>query len=261
MQTSFSAPNCLWVLASVLSRTKAALSMLCRSGSGSLRHQLADLADGRCHQFAAGGREQVGQLADAGRDLAPRLGVFRIQAVQVILQNGNRGFLVAAFQQYLDELAHVARRHAGRFMRQQHALLAGFRHFRPEHAVQDVGMRLHQNAGLAHLVFLELRIWRSVSICRLMCSIIWCTALTFTSPFWKRSRAKRMAMCSAAFISSGVLSVCSADVGLRRQASQQLLQIEFGVGVNRGQFFLQMLVVSALGSPPTSPNRVSRRMA
>ena len=34
------------------------------------------------HQFSAGGREQVGQLAYAGRDLAPRLDVFRLQAVQ-----------------------------------------------------------------------------------------------------------------------------------------------------------------------------------
>ena len=155
IQTSFKAPNCLWVLASVLRRTKAALSMLCRSGSGSLPISFADLADGQRHQFSAGSREQVGQLADAGRDLAPRLDVLRIQTVQVILQNGDRGFLVAAIQQHLDKLAHVARRHAGRLMGQQHALLARFRHFRPEHPVQNVGMGLHQNAGLAHLVFLQ----------------------------------------------------------------------------------------------------------
>ena len=33
--------------------------------------------------------------------------------------------------------------------------LPGFRHFRPEHAVQNVGVRLHQNPGLDHLVFLQ----------------------------------------------------------------------------------------------------------
>ena len=82
MQSSLKAPNCLWVLASVLRRTKAALSMLCKSGSASWHISFADLADRQRHQFSAGCREQVGQLADAGRDLAPRFGVLGIQAVQ-----------------------------------------------------------------------------------------------------------------------------------------------------------------------------------
>ena len=122
-----------------------------------IAYQVADFADGQRHQFSAARREQVRELAYAGRDPAPRFAVLGIQAVQIIFQNGDCAFLVAAFQQYLDKLANVAGRHTSRFVRQQYALLARFRYFCPEHPVQDVGMRLHQNAGLAHLVFLQLQ--------------------------------------------------------------------------------------------------------
>ena len=55
------------------------------------------------------------------------------------------------------------------------------------------------------------RIWRSVSICRLMCSIISWTALTLTSPREYRSSANLIAMFSAAFIRSGV-SLAASEV-------------------------------------------------
>ena len=40
-------------------------------------------------------------------------------------------------------------------MRHEDAFLTGFRHFGPEHAIENVGMRLHQDAGLVHLLFLD----------------------------------------------------------------------------------------------------------
>ena len=118
---------------------------------------LANFDQRATHQLAAAHAKQIRQLRDAGRDLAARLELFRIQTAEIILQNCDRRFLVAAFQQQFDELAYIARRHTRRLMRQQHALLAGLRHFRPEHPVQDVGMRLDQHSGLAHLVFLHLQ--------------------------------------------------------------------------------------------------------
>ena len=118
-------------------------------------------------------------------------------------------------------------------------------------------MGIDQNPSLAHLVFLNLQdLTEGIHLtAHVFHHLVDSVNLDFA--FLKRSRAKRMAMCSAAFISRGVSSACS--VGLGGKAPQQLLQIDFGVRVNGAEFLLQCLVL-ALGSPPTSPNLVSRRM-
>ena len=166
--------------------------------------------------------------------------IFRLQAVQIILQDGNRGFLVAPVQQYLDKLAHVARRHAGRFMRQQYALLARFRHFRPEHPVQDVGMRLHQDAGLAHLVFLQLQdLAQGVHLpAHVLHHLVHRVDLHFAllEAFQGETNGHVLGRFHQ---QRSVVRLLRVDIDLGSQAAQQLLQVDFGVGVNRGQFFLQ----------------------
>jgi len=80
-------------------------------------------------------------------------------------------------------MTHVAGWYAGRFMGEQHALFAGFGYFRPEHAVQDIGVGISTRMPALPILSPNFKDLGSVSICRLMCSIIWCTALTLTSPF------------------------------------------------------------------------------
>ncbi len=59
----------------------------------------------------------------------------------------------------LDQLAdvrlHVARRNAPRFFGKQHRPLAALRHCRPELPVENLAVRLRQDARIAHLVFMR----------------------------------------------------------------------------------------------------------
>ena len=73
----------------------------------------------------------------------------------VVGKNFSGDLIVVAIKKDFDELANVAGRHAGGFVGEQNAFLASFRNLGPEHAVENVGVGLNQNAGLGHLIFLH----------------------------------------------------------------------------------------------------------
>ena len=125
-------------------------------------------------------------------------------------------------------------------MRQQHALLARFWHFRPEHPVQNVGVRLHQNAGLAHLVFLELEnLAQRVHLpAHVLHHLVHRVDLHFA--LLEAFQGEPNGHVLGRFHQQGsVVRLLRIDIDLGSQTPEQLLQVDFGIGVNRGQLFLQ----------------------
>ena len=108
-------------------------------------------------QVAAGYSVKICQLAETGCRLALHFVVAMRQAAAVVAQDIGSGILLTSFQQLLDVGAHIARRHAGGFRRHEHAALPGLWNLCPEQAVQDVGMRFHEHAGLAQALLLKLQ--------------------------------------------------------------------------------------------------------
>ena len=121
-----------------------------------LAQRFSHLANGSAQQITSRPSEQISQLRQSNCGPATGFSISRIQTTEVILQNGSGSFFVPALQQQFDKLSNVARRHAGSFMGEQYAFLSRFGHLGPEHPIQDVGMRFHQDPSLAHLVFLKL---------------------------------------------------------------------------------------------------------
>ena len=125
-------------------------------GIGFLRQFLADHGDGIGHDF-------IGRAGDRGRRVEPARLRFcgagpaslASRPAAVVGENFGGELIIVALKKDFDELANVAGRHAGGFAGEQNALLAGFGNLSPEHAVENVGMRLDQNAGLRHLIFLD----------------------------------------------------------------------------------------------------------
>ena len=113
------------------------------------------MSDGIGHDFIGRGGIEVGELSQADGGLAAGIGLFGVETTAVVGENLGGDFIVVALKKDFDELANIAGRHAGGFAGEQNAFLAGFGNFRPEHAVENVGVRLHQDAGLGHFVFLD----------------------------------------------------------------------------------------------------------
>ena len=99
VQTSFRAPNCLRVLASELSRTKAAPRRLCSSGSVSFTRASPTLwtVGPRTSIPGAANRSAIWLMPIAS--LASRFDILGFKALEIVLQNLGYSFLVTALQQ------------------------------------------------------------------------------------------------------------------------------------------------------------------
>src|SRR5208283_4662681 len=98
-------------------------------------------------------RIQSCQLRKPRRRAFPRIGLFAVRALRVILQDADRFRHVPMLDQLSNVRLHVLRRDAPRLVREQHFPLRRFGHARPEHPVQGLPVRLHQDSCLRHLVF------------------------------------------------------------------------------------------------------------
>ena len=109
---------------------------------------LADHGEGIGHDFIGRGGVEVGELGQADGRLAAGIGILGVEASAVVGENFGGDLIIVALKKHFDELANIARRHAGGFAREQNALLARFRNLSPEHAVENVGMGIDQHARL-----------------------------------------------------------------------------------------------------------------
>ena len=124
-------------------------------GIAFLAQFLADHGEGIGHDFVWRGGIEVGELSQSRSGLAAGLGILGVEATAVVGENFGGDLIVVALKKDFDELANVAGRHAGGFAGEQNAFLAGLGNLSPEHAVENVGVGLNQDAGLGHLVFLD----------------------------------------------------------------------------------------------------------
>ena len=208
---------------------------------------LAQLADRLAHGLPAQPGIQVGQLAESDRGSPARFHILRAQATRIVVQNVGRALLVVAIEQHFHELSQVARRYAGRFVRQEHALLARLRHFRPEHAVQDVGVRLHQNPGLAHLLFLQLqnRAQRVHLPAHVLHHLVDGVDLDLALLIPLQREADRHVL--GRFHQQRRIFLPRIG-GFRRQTSQQLLQVQTRIRVGLSQFLLDVFFLNVRDS-------------
>ncbi len=91
--------------------------------------------------------------ADGG--LAAGIGILGVEAGAVVGKNFGGDLIIVALKKHFDELANIAGRHAGRFAREQNTFLAGFGNLSPEHAVENVGVGIDEDARLGHFIFLH----------------------------------------------------------------------------------------------------------
>ena len=116
---------------------------------------VADGGQGFGHEFIRRLGIEVGELSQADRGLAAGFGIFGVEALAVTGENLGGHLVVAALEKDFEELANITGRHAGGLAGKQNAFLAGIGNLSPEHAVENVGVGIDQDAGLGHLVFLH----------------------------------------------------------------------------------------------------------
>ena len=87
--------------------------------------------------------------------LAAGIGILSVEAGAVVGENFGGDLIIVALKKHFDELANIAGRHAGGLAREQNAFLAGFGNLSPEHAVENVGVRIDKDPGLGHFIFLN----------------------------------------------------------------------------------------------------------
>ena len=124
-------------------------------GIGFFCQRIAKLLRGFAEHVSTEGGQQVRQLCQTGRRFSAVLGFCGVQLAGIVLQHNGGCFSVFAFEQQLNILPHVASRNAGCIFGKQRLLLAVLGKFRPEHAIEHVGMRLHQHSRLAHPLFVS----------------------------------------------------------------------------------------------------------
>ncbi len=116
-----------------------------------LDHQLqSHVANGRAQQPGIN-RVQIGEFRKPDRDSATRGGIVVLNRGHIVFENQRGRFLVVLAAQFLDELPEVPRRNAPGVRRSQHGALTGFGHRRPELAIQNVQMGLHDESRAGHL--------------------------------------------------------------------------------------------------------------
>ncbi len=221
---------------------------------------LTELADGLPHRLPAQPGIQVCQLAQSNRGSPARFHVLCAQATRIVIQNVGRALLIISFQQQFHELPQVAGGHAGRLMRHQHAFFARLRHFRPEHAVQDVGVGLHQNPGLTHLVFLQLqnRAQRIHLPAHVLHHLVHGIHFDFAFLIALQSETDRHVL-GRLHQQRRVLLVRR---GFRRQAPEQLLQAQPRIRIGLNQilldiFFFDARILLYLPEPGQQPDRLN----
>ena len=98
-------------------------------------------------------------------------------------------------------------------------------------------MRFHQNAGLAHLVFLQLQdLTQGVHLAaHVLHHLVHRVDLHFAFLESFQSEADGHVLGRFHQQGSVVRLLCC---GLSRETAQQLLQIDLGIGINRAEFFL-----------------------
>src|ERR1019366_5028693 len=124
-------------------------------GIAFLAQFLADHGQGIGHDFLRRVGIEVGELSQAGGGLAAGLGIVGVEATAVVGENFGGDLIVVALKKDFDELANVARRHAGGLAGEQNAFLAGLGNLGPEHAVENVGVGIDEDTGLGHFIFLD----------------------------------------------------------------------------------------------------------
>jgi hypothetical protein len=117
-------------------------------GIAFIRQVVADHGQGIGHDFIGSEGVEIRELSHADGSLAAGFGIFGVEAAAVVGENFRGDLIVVALIKDFDELANIARRHAGGFAGEQNAFFAGFGNLSPEHAVENVGVGIDEDAGL-----------------------------------------------------------------------------------------------------------------
>src|SRR5437762_6991192 len=113
------------------------------------------MPQGFAQQLWVGFGVQFGHLGEPGSGFLARFSLFAVRASRIILKDADGIGDVAILDQVADVRLHVARGNAPGLFRKQHGALAAIRHCRPELPVENLAVRLCQDARVGHLVFVS----------------------------------------------------------------------------------------------------------